>query len=54
MSGFRIAIKNYRDKKDPSGRVTIARITPKVPGKPRRVMEARAKREADKWKDKSK
>lgn len=54
MTTFRIAIRNYREKSDPSGRVKLAKITPKVPGKPRRVLEARAKREQEQWKEKGK
>ena len=50
MTGFRVAMKNIRFKEDPSGRVRIYRVHQKVAGKPRSVMEARAKREADKWK----
>lgn len=45
MPGFKIAIRNYREKKDPSGRVTLAKITPKIPGQPRAVLEARANRQ---------
>ena len=49
MTGFKIALKNIRLKEDPTGRVRIYRVHQHVAGKPRRVLEARAKREADKW-----
>lgn len=50
MSGqFRFALKNIRFKEDPTGRVRIYRVHQHVAGKTRRVLEARAKREADKW-----
>lgn len=49
MTGFKIALKNIRFKEDPTGRVRIYRVHQHVAGKPRRVLEARAKRQADKW-----
>lgn len=49
MSGFRTAIKNVRLKQDPDGRVHLVRVHRKVAGQPRRVLEAKASREADKW-----
>lgn len=49
MTGFRVALKNIRFKEDASGRVRIYRVHQKIAGKSRRVLEARAKREADKW-----
>lgn len=50
MTGFRVAMKNIRIKEDPSGRVHIYRVHKKIAGKSRAALEARAKREADKWK----
>ena len=50
MTGFRVAMKNIRIKEDPSGRVHIYRVHKKIAGRPRSVLEARAKREADRWK----
>ena len=49
MSGFRIALRNVRLKEDPDGRVHLVRVHKMQAGKTRRVLEARAKREADKW-----
>ena len=49
MTGFRIALKNIRLKEDPDGKVHLVRVHKMQPGKPRRVLEASAKREADKW-----
>lgn len=49
MTGFRIALRNVRLKEDPDGRVHLVRVHKMQAGKPRRVLEARAKREADKW-----
>lgn len=49
MTGFQIRVRNVRLKSDPSGKVIIATATKKIPGQSRRVLEARAKREADKW-----
>lgn len=49
MTGFKIALKNIRFKEDPTGRVRIYRVHQHVAGKPRRVLEARAKREAERW-----
>ncbi len=49
MTGFRTAIKNVRLKSDPDGKVHLVRVHKLQAGKPRRVLEARAKREADKW-----
>ena len=46
---FRFAIKNIRLKEDPDGRVHLVRVHKMQEGRPRRVLEARAKREADKW-----
>ena len=43
-------MKNIRIKEDPSGRVHIYRVHKKIAGKSRAALEARAKREADKWK----
>lgn len=48
---FRIAIRNVRLKEDPSGKVHVVRVHKVVAGKPRAVLEARAKREAQRWKD---
>lgn len=48
-NGFRIAIKNVRFKEDASGRVRIYRVHQHIAGKPRPVLEARAKREAERW-----
>ena len=53
MTGFRTAIKNVRLKSEP-GKVHLVRVHKLQAGKSRRVMEAKAKREADKRKDKSK
>lgn len=49
MTGFRTAIKNVRLKSDPDGKVHLVRVHRKVAGQPRRVLEAKAKREAGKW-----
>ena len=49
MTGFRIALRNVRLKEDPDGKVHLVRVHKMQVGKPRRVLEARAKREADKW-----
>ena len=49
MTGFRIAIKNILLKQDPDGKVHLVRVHKMQAGKPRRVLEARAQREADKW-----
>lgn len=49
MSGFRVAVKNVRLKSDPDGKVHLVRVHKVQPGKPRRVLEARAKREAERW-----
>lgn len=54
MNGFRVALKNIRFKEDASGRVRIYRVHQHVAGKPRRVLEARAKREQEQWKEKGK
>lgn len=48
-NGFRIAIRNIRLKEDPDGRVHLVRVHKVQPGKPRRVLEARAKREEQSW-----
>lgn len=48
-NGFRIALRNVRLKQDPDGKVHLVRVHKVQAGKPRRVLEARAKREADKW-----
>lgn len=49
MTGFKIALKNIRLKEDPTGRVRIYRVHQHVAEKPRRVLEARAKREEQRW-----
>lgn len=49
MSGFRIALRNIRLKEDPDGKVHLVRVHKMQAGKSRRVLEARAKRQADKW-----
>lgn len=49
MTGFRIALRNVRLKQDPDGKVHLVRVHKMQAGKPRRVLESRAKREADKW-----
>lgn len=49
MTGFRTAIRNIRLKSDPSGKVHLVRVHKLQAGKTRRVLEARAKREADRW-----
>lgn len=46
---FRVAIKNIRLKEDPDGRVHLVRVHKMQAGKPRRVLEARAKREEQRW-----
>ena len=46
---FRIALRNVRLKEDPDGRVHLVRVHKMQAGKSRRVLEARAKRESDKW-----
>lgn len=46
---FRFALKNIRLKEDPDGKVHLVRVHKMQAGKTRRVLEARAKREADKW-----
>lgn len=48
-NGFRIALRNIRLKQDPDGKVHLVRVHKMQAGKPRRVLEVRAKREADKW-----
>ncbi|NOU07110.1 MAG: hypothetical protein HOO99_13110 [Hyphomicrobiaceae bacterium] len=53
MSGFRTAIKNVRLKSDPDGRVHLVRVH-KIDASKRKRVHVQAKREADKWKDKSK
>ncbi len=49
MTGFRIALRNVRLKEGPDGRVHLVRVHKVQPGKPRRVLEARAKREEQRW-----
>lgn len=49
MTGFRVALKNIRLKEDPDGRVHLVRVHKMQAGKSRRILEARVKREADKW-----
>lgn len=51
MSGFRIALRNVRLKEDPDGKVHLVRVHKMQAGKTRRILEARAKREEQKWKD---
>ena len=53
MTGFRIVLKNVRLKSEP-GKVVISKISPLKPGHSRKKQEAIAKREADKWRAKSK
>lgn len=50
MTGFRTAVKNIRLKADPDGKVHLVRVHKKIAGQPRSVLEARAKRETDRWK----
>lgn len=48
-NGFRIALRNVRLKEDPDGKVHLVRVHKMQAGKPRRVLEAMAKRDAERW-----